>query len=78
MDNVKHPNLVRLPSGRILFTYTERDRAAQRLRVWLRVSDDECDTFSPARDITTGLGGTSPTPTTFSGTARGASSCRAT
>ena len=56
VDNVKHPNLVRLPSGRILFTYTERDRAAQRLRVWLRVSDDECDTFGPARDITTGTG----------------------
>ena len=56
VDNVKHPNLVRLPSGRVLFTYTERDLAAQQLRVWMRVSDDECETFSPSRDITTGPG----------------------
>ena len=56
VDNVKHPNLVRLPSGRILFTYSERDRAAERLRVFLRVSDDECETFGPPRDITTGSG----------------------
>ena len=55
-SNVKHPNLLRLPSGRILFSYTERDAAAQRLRVRLRVSDDECETFGPSRDITPGPG----------------------
>ena len=55
-DNVKHPNLVRLPSGRIIFTYTERNHAEQRLRLWLRISDDECETFSEPRDITPGPG----------------------
>ena len=55
-SNVKHPNLLRLPGGRILFSYTERDAAAQRLRVRLRVSDDECETFGPSRDITPGPG----------------------
>ena len=55
-SNVKHPNLLRLPDGRILFSYTERDTAAQRLRVRLRVSDDECETFGPSRDITPGPG----------------------
>ena len=55
-SNVKHPNLLRLPTGRILFSYTERDAAAQRLRVRLRVSDDECETFGPSRDITPGPG----------------------
>ena len=56
VDNVKHPNLVRLPSGRVLFSYTERDLAAQRLRVRLRVSDDDCETFGESRDITPGPG----------------------
>ena len=46
-SNVKHPNLLRLPSGRILFSYTERDAAAQRLRVRLRMSDDDVRDLRP-------------------------------
>ena len=46
VDNVKHPNLLRLPSGRILFSYTQRDMTSNDLRVYLKYSDDECETWS--------------------------------
>ena len=45
-DNVKHPNLLRLSSGRILFSYTQRDMKNNDLRVYLKCSDDECETWS--------------------------------
>jgi len=46
VDNVKQPNLLRLPSGEILFTFTARDIGKQTLKVYLRRSHDECETWS--------------------------------
>ena len=53
-DNVKHPNLLRLPSGRILFSYTARDMRNNDLRVMLKHSDDECETWSTPVQISSG------------------------
>ena len=43
--NVKHPNLVRLPSGEILFTFVGWDSHDQR-NVFMKRSGDECETWS--------------------------------
>ena len=51
VDNVKHPNLVRIPSGRILFSYTVRDIGNQDLKVMLKHTDDECESFRESRVI---------------------------
>ena len=56
VDNVKHPNLLRLPSGRILFSYTARDMRNNDLRIYLRHSDDECESWSTPVQISTGTG----------------------
>lgn len=45
-DNVKHPNLLRLASGRILFSFTVRDIARKDLTVFLKHSDDDGETWS--------------------------------
>lgn len=45
VDNVKHPNLLRLASGRILFSFTVRDIARKDLKVFLKRSDDEGETW---------------------------------
>ena len=50
-DNVKHPNFLRLPSGRILFSYTVRDISHQDLRIYIKTSDDECESWSESRQI---------------------------
>ncbi|MEN8229127.1 MAG: sialidase family protein [Bacteroidota bacterium] len=47
--NVKHPNFLRLPSGRILFFYTLRNAASMEevdLQIYMKQSDDECETWS--------------------------------
>ena len=43
--NVKHPNLIRLPSGEVLFSFTAWDSATQR-NIFLRRSVDDCETWS--------------------------------
>ena len=48
--NVKHPNLLRLPSGEILFTYTVRNSVSD-LRIYMKRSTDECETWSDSRQI---------------------------
>ena len=50
-DNVKHPNLIRLDSGEILFTYTQRHMANRNLSICLRRSHDECETWSEPQKI---------------------------
>jgi sialidase-1 len=50
-DNVKHPNIVRLSSGRILFSYTVRDIKNQDLRIYQKYSDDECESWSESIQI---------------------------
>ena len=51
VDNVKHPNLLRLASGRILFSFTQRDIKNADLRVYRKYSDDECESWSRPRQI---------------------------
>ena len=46
VDNVKHPNLLRLPSGEILFSFTVRDIARRDLKIFLKRSKDECETWT--------------------------------
>lgn len=43
--NVKHPNLLRLPSGEVFFFYTGWDSFEQR-NIFLRRSKDDCETWS--------------------------------
>jgi sialidase-1 len=43
--NVKHPNLLRLPSGEVLLFYTEWNSHTERI-IWLRRSLDDCKTWS--------------------------------
>ena len=50
-DNVKHPNLLRLPSGEILFSFTVRDMAKRDLRIYLKRSTDECETWTTPLQI---------------------------
>lgn len=47
-DNVKHPNILRLASGDILFSYTVRDIARKDVSIFLKRSADECETWSGA------------------------------
>ena len=51
VDNVKHPNLLRLPSGEILFSFTVRDIAKRDLKIFLKRSKDECETWTKAVQI---------------------------
>ena len=47
--NVKHPNFLRLSSGRILFFYSLRNAASMEdadLQIWMKHSDDECESWS--------------------------------
>ena len=46
VDNVKHPNLLRLSSGEILFTFTVRDIPRRDLKIFMKRSRDECETWS--------------------------------
>ena len=48
--NVKHPNLLRLPSNEILFTYTVRNSVSD-LRIYMKRSNDECETWSDPLQI---------------------------
>ena len=45
--NVKHPNLLRLPSGAVLFFYTEWNSSRERV-IWMKRSEDDCETWSAA------------------------------
>ena len=49
-QNVKHPNLVRLPSGEILFFFVGWDSQAQR-NVFMKRSKNECETWSEITQI---------------------------
>ena len=51
-DNVKHPNLLRLPSGEVLFFFTLWDSSSDDRSVWMRRSHDDCETWTPAKQIT--------------------------
>lgn len=53
--NVKHPNLLRLPSGEVLFFYTEWNSMSNRV-VFLRRSTDDCKTWSAPRLISAPTG----------------------
>ena len=53
--NVKHPNLVRLPSGDVLFFYTEWNSMSERI-VYLRRSTDDCKTWSEPKLISSPTG----------------------
>ena len=46
LHNVKHPNLLRLPSGEVLFTFTVHDMTKRDLRIYLKRSNDECETWT--------------------------------
>ena len=46
-DNVKHPCLLRLPSGDVLFLFTEWNALDDR-RILMRRSSDDCETWSEA------------------------------
>ena len=48
--NVKHPNLLRLPSNEILFFYTVRNSLTD-LGIYMKRSNDECETWSDSRRI---------------------------
>ena len=51
-DCVKHPNLLRLPSGEILLFFTVRNFKTHDSRVFMRRSKDECESWSKAEQIT--------------------------
>jgi sialidase-1 len=53
--NVKHPNLLRLPSGEVLFFYTEWNSRTNR-DVMLRRSLDDCKTWSAPLRLSPGKG----------------------
>ena len=57
--NVKHPNLLRLSSdpNKILFFYTSRHLDRGDIRIFMKQSSDECETWSKSVQIST-LGGT--------------------
>ena len=48
--NVKHPNLLRLPSGEVLLFYTEWNSHSNRV-VILRRSQDDCKSFGPPQRL---------------------------
>jgi len=48
--NVKHPNLVRLPSNEILFFFTGWESSAQR-NIFMKRSKDECETWSKITQV---------------------------
>jgi hypothetical protein len=48
--NVKHPNLVRLPSSEILFFFTGWESEAQR-NIYMKRSTDECETWSEVEQV---------------------------
>ena len=48
--NVKHPNLVRLPGGEILFFFTGWASSAQR-NIFMKRSADECETWSEVAQV---------------------------
>ncbi len=45
-DCVKHPNLLRLPSGEILMFFTSRDFKIHDSKIYMRRSTDECESWS--------------------------------
>lgn len=51
VNNVKHPNLLRLPSGEIIFSFTQRDIRKEDLRIYVKRSSDECETWGPIEQI---------------------------
>lgn len=55
-DNVKHPNLVRLPSNEILLFFTVRDFQKHQSQIWFKRSKDECETWTKPEPITTAPG----------------------
>jgi sialidase-1 len=52
VDCVKHPNLVRLPSGEVLMFFTVRDFSKHDSRIYLRRSADECETWGKPQILT--------------------------
>ena len=51
-DNVKQPNLLRLPGGEILFFFTRWDFARQERSIHYKRSTDECETWSEVKQLT--------------------------
>ena len=50
--NVKHPNLLRLPSGELLFFFTVWNSNTDR-RICMKRSHDECETWSELEQVST-------------------------
>ena len=50
--NVKHPSMLRLPSGEILFCYTVRNSLTD-LAIYAKRSQDECETWSDPVRVST-------------------------
>ncbi|MEO6181579.1 MAG: sialidase family protein, partial [Verrucomicrobiota bacterium] len=53
--NVKHPNLLRLPSGDVLFFYTEWNSRSNRA-VFFRRSSDDCKNWGPPQRLSPAKG----------------------
>ena len=51
-DNVKQPNLLRLPSGDVLLFFTVWDSSRQERSVFWRRSSDDCETWSTPEPFT--------------------------
>jgi len=49
--NVKHPNLLRLPSDEILFFFTVRNSQRNDIRIYMKRSQNECETWSEAVQV---------------------------
>ena len=65
VDNVKHPKLLRMASSEILFSFTQRDIQKQDLRIYIKRSSDECETWGPIAQISPTGGCISQTRTIF-------------
>jgi len=51
-NNVKQPNLLRLPTGEVLFFFTMWDIASQERAVFWKRSDDDCESWSVPEQLT--------------------------
>jgi sialidase-1 len=50
-DNVKHSNLLRLPSGEILMFFTVREFKTNDSRIFFKRSSDECETWTSPQQL---------------------------
>lgn len=49
--NVKHPNLVRTPSGDVVFFFTSWEHDMHERRIMMRRSEDDCETWSEPQQM---------------------------